>query len=81
MRALGESVHSTGGWEERRWRETEREREGADASQPLLLINHQKSLPRFVAFDPSSSFALRGSELGRGGGEGRGREGGEQGKG
>lgn len=41
-------------------------REGADASQPLLLINHQKSLPRFMAFDPSSSSALGGRELGRG---------------
>lgn len=54
-------MHSTGGWEERRG-----EREGADASQPLLLINHQKSLPQFMAFDPSSSFALRGRVLGRG---------------
>lgn len=48
-------------------------REGADAARPLLLINHQKSLPQFVAFDPGSSFALRG-----GAGEA---EGGEQGKG
>lgn len=57
---------STGGWEESRGRE------GADASQPLLLINHQKSLPRFMAFDPSSSFAHRGRELGRGGERGAG---------
>lgn len=42
-------------------------REGAGASQPLLLINHQKSLPQFMAFDPSSSFALRGRKLSRGG--------------
>ena len=46
-------------------------REGADASQPLLLINHQKSLLRFMAFDPSSSFALRG-RAGGGGGVGGG---------
>lgn len=42
-------------------------REGAGASQPLLLINHQKSLPQFMAFDPSSSFALRGRKLSGGG--------------
>lgn len=45
-------------------------REGAGASQPLLLINHQKSLPQFMAFDPSSSFALRGRKLSGGGGGG-----------
>lgn len=39
-------------------------------SQPLLLINQQKSLPWFTAFDPSSSFALRGRQLG--GEKGRG---------
>eukprot|EP00064_Thunnus_orientalis_P007151 superscaffoldBa00000780_g7170 len=46
--------------------------ERAAASQPLLLINHQKSLPWFMAFDPSSSFALRGRELG---GKGEGEQG------
>lgn len=39
-------------------------REGRVApSQPLLLINHQKSLPWFMAFDPGSSFTLWGREL------------------
>lgn len=47
--------------------------ERAAASRPLLLINHQKSLPWFMAFDPSSSFALWRKELGgeKGGGTGR----------
>lgn len=57
----------------------------AAAPQPLLLINHQKSLPWFVAFDPGSFFTLRGRESGqrerRGGsgekGESQGPEGGE----
>jgi len=30
----------------------------AAAPQPRLLINHQKSLPWFLAFDPGSSFAF-----------------------
>lgn len=54
-------------------------REGAGASQPLLLINHQKSLPQFMAFDPSSSFALRGRKLSGWGERGSGGKGESQG--